>query len=139
MNSVSFITTIGREQLNSDFYSDENVCFLQNKITEILSKEYKQKVVIPRDSIIRRMNYVIVQRNESIPRMNQRVIMDICDEVRVHQLDVNKKLMWSDGYSWSQLLVDPVGETIKTDLGNIKLPNRLGVPKVGGTLQFYIT
>ncbi len=66
-------------------------------------------------------------------------VMYATNEYRVHQLEVDKHLRVEAGYTSSQLLYDPIVEVSQFDGQNIKLANRLGYPKVGGTTRFYFT
>lgn len=84
------------------------------------------------------MQRILSERLEEIPRMNQRVIMELVNEIRTDQLDVNKHLRWEDGYAYSQQVYDSVGKK-GPDTTAIKLANRLGKPCVGGTVSFYFT
>lgn len=121
------------------YFYEQNIQFIQDKIVEVLKREYNQKIQIDRGSIIRVMERVLTERIETIPKMNQRVIMEICNEYRTHQDEVNKHLKWESHYVLSQRLYDPSTEMWRFDQQKIKHPNHLGKPKVGGTLRFYST
>lgn len=141
MSSVSTIhTLVPNATIPLGYYDEDNIRFIQNKITEVLRREYVQDILIDRGSIVRLMERALVDgRIEDVPKMNQRVVMMACNDFRVHQLDANKHLMWEAHYVQSQRLYDPTVESSKVDLGNTKLANRLGKPKVGGTTRFYFT
>ncbi len=121
------------------YFDEDNIRFIQRKIIEVLKREFKQTILFDRASIIRLMERVAIERLDPIPKMNQRVVMYATNEFRVHQLDVNKKLKWEEFYTLSQRLYDPSVESSKYDPQNIKLKNRLGASKVGGTTRFYFT
>ena len=121
------------------YFDEDNIRFIQDKIAKVLSREFSQRVLIDRASIIRVMERELLQRVDTIPRLNQRVIMDITNEVRVHQLEVNKRLKFEAHFFQSQQFYDPTVESSKFDHQNIKLSNRLGWPKVGATTRFYFT
>lgn len=117
------------------FFDDDNIEFLRGKIAEILQRTYVQKINFDRASIIRYMQRVISERLETVAKMNQRVIMYAVNEYLNHQSDIHKKLKWEENYIESQRLYDPTVER-GPDLQNIKLANRLGYPRVGGTVRF---
>ena len=121
-----------------DFFDEDNIQFISKKITEILAKQYKNvRVIITRASIIRAMGRQVDRRLDTVPRMNQRVIMDIVGEYRRHQVEVNKHLRWEEGFPSSQLLVDPVGRIAA--IPNNQLSKIENSTAVGGTLNFYFT
>jgi hypothetical protein len=117
------------------FFDRDNIEFLRNKIAEILQRTYVQKIVFDNASVVRIMQRVLGERLETIPKMNQRVIMYCVNEYLLHQQDIHKKLKWEEHYIESQRLYDPTVER-GPDLMNIKLSNRLGKPTVGGTVRF---
>src|SRR5438034_5916473 len=81
------------------FFDYDNICFMQQKISELLHREFYQTIVVQHNDIIRVMQWVLSERRENIPKMNQRVIMTITNDFRNHQIDVNKHLKWEEGYS----------------------------------------
>lgn len=121
------------------FFSNENVCFIQGKIAEVLGRRYAQKVIVDRASIIRVMQRVIEQFRESIPRMNERAVMVICNEFMNHQDQANKHLNWEEGYYNAHQIFNPDTNVGHSDVHNFKFANRLGEPAVGGTARFYFT
>lgn len=133
----STVHTIGPIPAPEGYFSPENVTFLQRKITETLSKSFTTKVLFDRQGIVRIMERVIKERLESVPRMNRRVIMYCCNEFSNHQIEVKKQLKWAEGYQSSQKLYDPVGGIVRADLSGMKLANRLGKQRSGGTLRFH--
>lgn len=124
------------------YFDSDNITFIQVRIAEILSHEYVQEIVINRADIIRIMQRVLTDRRENIPKLNQRVIMTICNDFRVHQLEANRNYNFEEGYTSSQRLIDYTGGTSKYDQWNIKLKNQAkydGKERVGGSLRFYYT
>jgi len=121
------------------YLDEDNIQFIQKKITEVLKREYIQDILVDRGSIIKIMARIVEERIEPVPKMNQRVVMTICAEFRRHQLEVDRNLKWEAHYTVSQALYDPTTENSKWDGQNIKLANRLGWSKVGGTSRFYFT
>ena len=122
------------------YFDKDNICFIRDAITKELSKEFAQKIIYDHDSIIRTMSRIHEERAESIPRMNQRVIMSLCAEYRRYQIQVNKRLCWEENFFNSQQLVDQVGQ-VGPDTTKIRgsTKNRFGVPQVGGSLRFHFT
>ena len=121
------------------YFDEENIQFIQQKISSVLKREYVQNILIDRASIIRVMERVNWERAEDVPKMNQRVVMYLTNEFRDHQRDVDKHLKWEAHYVESQRLYDPTVESVKYDQATVKLANRLGLPAVGGTSRFYFT
>ena len=140
---MSTITTIHTLVPNASiplgYFDEDNIRFIQNKIKSVLSREFVQDILIDRASIIRIMERVLEERIEAVPRMNERVIMTITNEFRVHQNDAQKHMNWEANYVLSQRMYDPSGEIIRFDGQNVKLRNRLGQNRVGSTTRFYFT
>lgn len=132
---MNFLTPVGGKNLPPGYFDNDNITFLEAAISSEFSKEYKNKLLLDRDSLIRVMSRVLQTRVEAVPFMNRRVIMEMMDEIRNHQLQVNTRLKWQDGYVDSQLPYDKVGNK-GVDVSAIKLSNRLGKPRVGDTLRF---
>jgi hypothetical protein len=143
MSSASVVHTIvPGSVIPLNYFSEKNVQFVQNKIAEVLSKEFFQKIIIDKASIIRTMQFMLSERREPIPKMNQRVIMFICNDYRNHQNEVNRNLNWEDNFTNSQRLIDVPGGNLKFDNRNIKTTDQVkynGQTKVGGSLRFYFT
>ncbi|HSA76322.1 MAG TPA: hypothetical protein VLE02_02135 [Nitrosarchaeum sp.] len=121
------------------YFDEDNIQFIKRKISDVLSREYVQNVEVDDGSIIRIMQRVVEERMETVPKMNERVIMYITNDFRVHQMNVSKHLKLEAHYTQSQRLYDPTVQSSKFDNCIIKQPNRLGNPKVGGTVRFYFT
>jgi hypothetical protein len=122
----------------NDFFNVANVEFIKEKIRNNLRIDYKQDILIDNASIMRIMQRVYEERLESIPRMNQRVVMYAANEWRNYQVEADKHLKWSGKYIESQRLYDPTTER-GPFIADLKLSNRLGRPRVGGTTRFYFT
>lgn len=121
------------------YFSQENVQFIQNKVIEVLHHEYEQSIIIDFGSIIRMMERIFEERPETIPRMNQRVVMELCHDFRIYQANVDKHLRWEAHYDLSQMLIDESTNNHKVDFQRVKSNNRLGEKRVGGTTNFYFT
>jgi hypothetical protein len=85
------------------------------------------------------MTRALYDRIETVPHMNQRAIMYACNEFRNHQITVDRNLKLEAHFVESQRLYDPTVEIVRFDPQSIKVPNRLGTLKVGGTSRFYFT
>ena len=134
-----YIHTIYPTHIPEGYFCHENVSFIQNKIAEVLRREYAQKVIVDVASIKRIMQRVLEERTESIPKMNQRTIMYITNEFRNHQDEIDKKLRWEETRRFAYTYHDPTACNFRADLQNIKLSNWYGKPRVGGTTRFYFT
>lgn len=124
------------------YFDQDNIVFIQQKIIEVLLREYAQRIIVSHGDIIRIMERVLADRRENIPSMNQRVIMTICNDFRDHQIETNRNYAWEDGYTHSQLLIDPFGAVSRFDKQTIKLKDQKkfdGKERVGGTSRFYFT
>jgi hypothetical protein len=135
-------TIIPGATLNEGFFDNENITFVQEKIAEVLHREFFQTIVISRADIIRIMQRVLEERRENVAKMNQRVIMYITDDVRTHQFEVNRNLSWEAGYAYSQMRIDPIGKIEYFDRRSIKTNDMKlfdNKSRVGGTLRFYFT
>ncbi len=136
-SSGMILHTVGPTPVPKGYFSGDNILFIQRKVTELLSLRYKQKILFDREGIVRLMQRVVEERLESVPRMNQRVIMYAMNDFMTHQVQANKVMQWGEGHVSSQKLYDQVGQKTYVDLWHIKQPNRLGVPRIGGTLRFW--
>lgn len=123
------------------YFNQKNVDYIKSRVTYELSKDFKtlngtpQRVIVDTESVLRIMNRVLEEQFQTIPLMNQRVVMMLCNEIRTHQLDVHKHLKWEENYIQSQRLYDATGQK-GVDTAGIKLAHRLGKPCVGGTQRF---
>jgi len=132
-------TLVPNANIPFGYYDADNIRFVQDKITEVLKREYKQDILIDRGSIIRLMERALLDRVETIPKMNQRAVMYAANDFRIHQLTADKHLKWEAHYHQSQQFYDPTTETSHYDPQRTKLANRLGYPAVGGTSRFFFT
>lgn len=133
---MAYVQTIFPGYVPDGYFDDDNIEFIRGKIIQVLDIEFKQHIIVDRASVVRVMQRVLEERLETIPKMNQRVIMYITNEFRNHQQEAWRNLKWEAHYVQSQRLYDPTVER-GPDLYDIKLANRLGKPRVGGTVRFY--
>ena len=136
---MAYTHTIFPGFLPSGYFDNDNVDFCQKKIIEVLHQNFTQDILISKGDIKKIMLRILAERLEEIPMMNQRVIMSIVDEFRNHELDVRRKLWWSERAKYALILQDPTEGVAKYVPLGIKLSNRLGAPRVGGTSRFYFT
>lgn len=114
------------------FFTEENVKFLSDKITEHLSKYYSgKKVVIPDPHIVRIMQHIQEQRPESIPRMNQRVLIDIVAEF----MDFVQKN--ENANNWSYFRYDAYNRTPNLGIKPYETPKLKG-PDYAGRGNTYL-
>ena len=140
MSTISSIhTLVPNANIPVGYFDEDNIRFIQRKIVQVLKRKFEQKILIDRGSIIRLMERAILQRIETVPKMNQRVVMYAVNEFMVHQLDVEKHLKWEENYVLSQRLYDPSVEISRYDRQKTKLKNDFRGDMVGGTLRFYYT
>jgi len=120
-----------------DYFSEENVNYIQNKVKRMLGAEFNCSggIIVPASDIVRVMQRVIGQRMEGIPEMNQRTIMYITDAYRTHVIDANKHLKWAENYTSSQQLYDMPFHKSAMPMFGMKLKRN----KVGGTINFWFT
>jgi hypothetical protein len=143
--SNTCVHTIFPGAVPQNYFTERNVKFVQNKITEVLGREFKQDVIVDKGSILRVMQRIIEKRIESIPKMNQRVVMELCNEIRNHQINNAKHYQWEEDYYISQQLIDREAEMVRYDPQMIKLNDRgSGIVKMNkgngiSTVRFYFT
>lgn len=116
-------------------FENDNIEFLREKIADVLSGEFHQYINFDRASIIRLGQRVLSERLETIPKMNQRIIMYATNEYRTHQAQLHKNMKLEEHYTVSQKLYDSTVER-GPDLARIKLANRYGKARIGGTVRF---
>lgn len=138
MGSLNTIHTLVPTYPNGYFDAD-NVHYIQMTIRKVLSREFKQTILIDEGSIKRVMQRVVEDRIESVPRMNQRVVMEICNEFRNHQNNVDKHLRYEEYFRLATGMYNPISQYVQYDSQVIKPKTRLGKPNVGGTVRFYFT
>jgi len=132
---MAYTHTVFPGYVPDGYFDEDNIEFIRKKIATVLSGEFHQLINFDRASVIRIMSRVLEERLEPIPKMNQRVLMYLGDEYRNHQAELHKRLKWEDHYVESTRLYDPTTErTFDTQI--VKLANRLGRERVGGTMRF---
>jgi hypothetical protein len=132
---MAYTSSIFPGAVPDGFFDSDNIEFIREKAASLLKREFVQTILFDNASVVRIMQRVLEERLEPVPRMNERVLMYLCNEFRNHQSDLHKKMKWEEHYIESQRLYDPTVER-GPDMGKIKLANRLGKPRVGGTVRF---
>lgn len=89
------------------YFEDDNIDFLVKTLDEISRREFGKPVKFARSGLIRAMQRIGEERLESIPRMNQRVIMSMMSDFRLYQKELKRNFRWEENYINSQLLFDP--------------------------------
>lgn len=116
------------------YFDDDNVEFIRSKVEELLGREFNNNVKYDRASIIRVMLYILEQHNETVPRMNERVIMNLTNQFRNYQITINKHLRWEEDYVLSQRLYNPLyGGSLQYWQNNWK------EKPIGDTPRFFFT
>lgn len=118
-----------------NYFTKQNILNIINETSKILSKEYKQKIIVDENSVRRVLRRVFEEKLEPIERMNDRVIMILANNARNEITQRNTRMNFERNYEASQSLYDPIGMR-SVDLKGIRLKQHLGKPKVGGTHQF---
>lgn len=138
-----YITVISKTSnpVPEGYFDDDNVEFVKQLVLKNLSIDFKNDVIIiPDDSVKRIMLRVLQTRVEDVPEMNVRAIMELTNEVRVHQMQLRRHAKFEHNFVSSRMLYDTVGQNANgVDVRGLKISNRLGKPRVGGTIQFYST
>lgn len=132
---MAYTHTIFPGYVPDGYFDKDNIAFLRSKIANVLKREFVQYINVDTNSIIRVMQRIIGERAEPVVKMNERVVMTICNEFRNHQELAAKHANWEEHYIESQRLYDPTTER-GPDLQRIKLSNRLGKERVGGSVRF---
>ena len=115
------IHTIDPQWRIPGFFTQENVDTLSNLITETIAQSYsKKKVIVPKPNIVRIMQFIQEQRPESIPKMNERVIMEIVSEF------LNFTYENERSNNWSYFRYDAYNRTPNTGLKPYETPKLKG-------------
>ncbi len=72
----------------------------------MINKDITTTVKFDTSSIVRVMQRVLEQRLETIPKMNQRVLMYLVNDYLDYQVEANRNLHWADMFVASQRLYD---------------------------------
>lgn len=135
-----YLHAIGGQSIPVGYFDDDNIQFIQDKIKRTLKNSFYQDILVDRASIVRIMERVIVDRPETIPKMNQRVVMTICDEFKNEQYEAYRNAKWEAHFIESQRLHDPTTLRSANNKDGIKTISGVKYPSstmAGETLRFY--
>src|SRR5689334_18679702 len=99
---MAYVNTVFPGYVPDGYFDMDNVQFIRQKVADVLGREYTQHINVDIASVKRIMLRILEERPEPIPKMNQRVIMTICSEFRLHQATVHKHANWEEHYIESQ-------------------------------------
>lgn len=114
---------------STGFFDADNVAFVQSKATQVLAREFRQRIVFDVASVKRVMMRVYSELLETVPQMNERVVMELTHEFRNHQLLTDQRLRYEEGYVASQMLFNPISKVAQVDVRAIKLHHGVGGTK----------
>jgi len=138
MSHLSTLNTVARgANIPFGYFSKHNIENVRTIINHDLAKEYKNQFIITDESLVGYMRRSLLDRKESIPKMNIRAAMFAERDVRHHQHETKKHFDWQQNYVHAVAVHDPVSDIVRYDQQATRSPNRLGQPKVGSTLRFY--
>jgi len=118
---MSSIHTIYPGYRDPAFFTPENVAYISNILTETMGKEFRQRVVFTDSSIMRTMQRVFEERYETIPQMNQRVVLELLRNAR-NEFDETERANYLMSNIWEAYNYDPILGIKPYD--NIKLNRR---------------
>lgn len=124
--------TIVSGHIPHGYFTDENIAYISERITGMLSHDFIYPYVVGREDIKRVMLRVLEARLEAIPLMMQRVVMEIVSEIKEFELERVKHLRWEKNFKYTQTLFD-VSARSGPDLQHVKLSRQ------PSTLRFYHT
>jgi restriction endonuclease len=132
---MAYVQTIYPGYIPDDYFTKENVEWIQKRVTELIHKDISTNVTIDIGSIVRVMQRILEQRLESIPSMNQRVLMELTRHYLNYQVEANRNLYWAEMFVESQRLFDQNARRGAIANWTVKLN-----PKHSATTQrFYFT
>lgn len=121
--------TLSGLAFTTGFYDADNIAFIQEAISRELGKTFRQRIAVDTNSIVRVMQRVYEEKLETVPQMNERVVMELCHEFRASQAEVRRNMNWEEGYVASQLLYNPIAKMSQVDHRAIKLHHGVGGTK----------
>jgi hypothetical protein len=104
---MSSIHTLYPGYRDPTFFNPQNVAYISNILTATMAKQYRQKIIFTDSSIMRTMQRVFEERYESVPQMNQRVILDLLREARDQFAETDRQ-NWFLSNIWEAYNYDPV-------------------------------
>ena len=128
MASLTLIPTKVPEQ----YFGIENVEFVKQHVTDILSYDFESPIVVDDASVLRVLHRVLDERLEPLSKMLTRAIMEIVNEIKTFELERIKNLRLEKYYEFGQKIYD-VSTRAGPDMQHVKLS------KQPSTLRFYHT
>ncbi len=104
---MSSIHTLDPQFRVPGFFTHENVKTISQLVTDTIAQSYTgRKVIVPNPHIVRFMQIVHEDRLESIPKMNQRVTMDLVRSFLNHVEEQERANNWAY-HRWDAYNRDP--------------------------------
>ncbi len=89
------------------FFTQENIGTISRLVTETILQSYTQrKVIVPDPHIVRFMQIIEEDRRESVPKMNQRVVMDLVRSFFNYVEQTERSNQWAY-HRWDAFNFDP--------------------------------
>ena len=97
---MSSIHTLDPQFRTPGFFTQENVNTISQLVTATIAQSYSgKKVIVPNPHIIRFMQKIHEDRLESIPKMNQRVVMELVRSFLSH-VDQQERANYWAAHRW---------------------------------------
>ena len=84
---MSSIHTIYPGYRDPTFFAPQNVAYISKIATDTIAKEFRQKIIFTDASIMRVMQRVFEERYQTVPQMNQRVVLNLLEDARNQYLE----------------------------------------------------
>lgn len=91
----------------ANFFTQENYDLISCILTNTLAKEYNQKIVFTPSSIARECDMIHNERPDTVPNMNQRVILSLLQQFRNESDMIEKNNYLMENY-WHSYNYDPI-------------------------------
>jgi hypothetical protein len=113
--------------------SDNNVAYIKQFCEGKLGHRY----TINESTIRIFAHRVSNEMRTSTADMTDRIIMYILNGHRVYEIERNKHLNWEESFKNAKSVYNTVGQYSNMDPSAVKLRQRYGNSRAGGTLRFY--
>lgn len=128
MGSLTLLPT----KVPKGYFSKEIIDVIKSNVSQILSKDFLKPIVVDTESVLRVLQRVLEDRLESFPRMIERAIMEIVNEIKTFELERTKHLRYEKYFRYTQNIYD-VSSKSGPDTQTVKLSRQ------PSTLRFYHT
>jgi hypothetical protein len=115
-----------------NYFSDDVVEVVRNKVTNMLSKDFVFPYEVDRESVFRVLQRVLEDRIEPLSNMITRAVMEIVNEIKTFELERTKHLKFENYFEHTQKIYD-ISSRSGPDTQTIKLSRQ------PSTLRFYHT